>query len=129
MSSEIVSYAIEYKNVLREIDGLNNEIKKIRLRLKPRMTELQKEKEKYEKIILQYLEKQQDPGFKYQDIILYKEPKKTYPQRKERDEKLQELLVKHNIVDPEVVNQLKGMMKTKRIIDESRYTLKMKSLK
>ena len=119
MSSEIVSYALEYKNVIREIDALNNDIKKLRLRLKPRLNELQKEKEKYEKIILQYLERQQDPGFKYQDIVLYKEPKKTYPQRKERDEKLQEFLQQHNITEPEVVNQLKNMMKTKRIIDES----------
>ena len=129
MSSEIVSYALEYKNVIREIDALNNDIKKLRLRLKPRLNELQKEKEKYEKIILQYLERQQDPGFKYQDIVLYKEPKKTYPQRKERDEKLQEFLQQHNITEPEVVNQLKNMMKTKRISDESRFTLKRKSIK
>jgi cupin superfamily acireductone dioxygenase involved in methionine salvage len=128
MSSEIVSYAVEYKNVIREIDALNNDIKKLRERLKPRLNELQKEKEKYEKIILQYLEKQQDPGFKYQDIVLYKEPKKMYPHRKERDDKLNEFLQQHNITDSEVVSQLKSMMKTKRIIDESRFTLKMKKL-
>jgi cupin superfamily acireductone dioxygenase involved in methionine salvage len=129
MSTEIVSYAMEYKNIMREMDALNNDIKKLRQRLKPRLNELQKEKEKYEKIILQYLEKQQDPGFKYQDIVLYKEPKKTIPHRKERDEKLNEFLQKHNITEPDVVNQLKNMMKTKRIIDENHFTLKMKNLK
>ena len=127
-SSEMISYAMEYKNIVKEMDGLNNDIKKYRQRLKPRILELQKEKEKYEKIILEYLEKQDDPGFKYQDIVFYKEPQKKYTPSKEREEQLQSILNENNILDTNIVNKIKGLLKTKKVVDDTTFTLKVKKL-
>lgn len=127
-SSEIIEYVVEYKNIMKELDALKKEIQMLRNRLRPRMTKLTKDKEKFEHIILEHLEKQQDPGLKFQDTIIYKEHRKFYPPKKEKDERLSQLLVDYNIKDPKFLEQVANIMKAKKVIDESRFTLKMKTL-
>lgn len=129
MSAPILEYVIEYKKIVKEVEALQNEIRQLRLRLKPRMTKLMKEKEKYEEHILKYLERQNDPGIKFQDIVLYKEPKKVYQPKQYRNDRLVEILEQHNVRDPQVVDQVMRALKRERVVDSSKYTLKVKPLK
>jgi hypothetical protein len=92
------------------------------------MVKLEKTKTEHERIILQHLEQCQDPGLKYQDIVVFKENRKYYPHRKERDEQLVNLLEKHEIRDPKVVQQIRDLTKTKKMIDHEQFILKVKNL-
>lgn len=127
-NSEVIEYVVEYKKIVKELDALKNEIAQLRNKLRPRLTKLTKDKEKYETIILDHLEKHQDPGLKYQNIMIYKEPRKFYPHKKEKDEKLSQLMDQYNITDPNFMEQITNIMKSRKIVDSSRYTLKMKDL-
>jgi hypothetical protein len=126
--AEIIEYVVEYRKIVKELDGLKKEIQQLRHRLKPRMTKLLQDKEKFETIILQHLEKQQDPGLKFQDTIIYKEPRKFIQPKKEKDDKLTQLLLSYNVNDPNLVKEVTDLMRSKKIIDQSRFILKMKSL-
>lgn len=123
---EILEYVMEYRKIMKELDALKKEIQQVRTRLKPRMSKLTQDKEKYETIILQHLEKQQDPGLKFQDTIIFKEPKKFLPPKKERTHKLTELLSAYNIHDTNFEKEISELMKSKKIIDPSKFNLKMK---
>ena len=127
-NSEVIEYVVEYKKIVKELDALKNEIAQLRNKLRPRLTKLTKDKEKYETIILDHLEKHQDPGLKYQNIMIYKEPRKFYPHKKEKDEKLSQLMDQYNITDPNFMEQITNIMKSRKMVDSSRYTLKMKDL-
>jgi uridine kinase len=127
-TTEIIEYVVEYRKIMKELDGLKKEIQLLRNRLKPRMTKLVQDKEKFEDIILQHLEKQQDPGLKFQDTIIYKEPRKFVEPKKEKDDKLTQLLSSYNINDPNLLKEVTDLMRSKKIIDQSRFILKMKSL-
>lgn len=129
MSLPIVEYVIEYKKAVKEITALQNEIRQLRQRLKPRLTKLMQDKQKYEDMILKHLEKQNDPGIKFQDVVLYKEPKKVYQPQRNRDEKLAEILGQHNIRDPQVIGQVAKLLKREKVVDASQYTLKVKPLR
>lgn len=127
-NTELIEYVVEYKKIVKEVDGLKNEVTQLRNKLRPRLTKLTKEKEKYEGIILGHLETHQDPGLKYQNFMIYKEPRKVYPHKKEKDEKLSQLMESYNIRDPNFMQEVLNIMKSRKVVDESRYTLKMKDL-
>lgn len=129
MSQPIIEYVIEYKKAIKEIDALQNEIRQLRQRLKPRLTKLMKDKQKFEQMILEHLEKQNDPGIKFQDIVIYKEPKKIYQPQQSRNEKLSQILQQHNIRDPEVVGDVMRVLKREKVVDGNQYTLKVKSIR
>lgn len=126
--SEIVEYIVEYKKVMKEIESMKREIQQVKNRFRPHITKLTKEKEKYEKIILSHLEQQNDPGIKFQDTVIYKEHRKFVQPKKDRDERLSKLLTDYNIKDPNFVKEITEIMKTKRMIDQNKFTLKMKSV-
>lgn len=129
MSLPIVEYVIEYKKAMKEIDALQNEIRQLRQRLKPRLTKLTKDKQKYEEMILAHLEQQNDPGIKFQDIVIYKEPKKVYQPQRSRDEKLTQILQQNNIRDPQVLNEVMRILKREKVVDAGQYTLKVKPIR
>lgn len=126
MSSEIIPYVVEYKKIGKELEAMKREIAQVRSRLQPHINKLKKEQEKIEKQILKYLDENGDPGIKFQDVVLYKEPRKFYPPKRERDEQLTQLLAQHNIRDPNVVQAVTDMIKTRKMVDPNRSTLKMK---
>jgi hypothetical protein len=128
MSNEnIIGYIIEYKQTVKEIDALKNEIKILRQRLKPRFLELEKSKTKYETEILKYLEHTNDPGIKYQDTILFKDLKKKIPGKQERSIKLEELTTKYNLSE-DVLNDISDIFKRKKTIQNEEYTIKIKNV-
>lgn len=125
MSAEVISYMVEYKNILKELNGLQQEIIKLRNTLKPRIQTLTKEKVKYEKIILEYLEKQQDPGIKFQDITFYRDNKRKYIDRQTKEKQIENLLRTKNLED-ELISQVKDMLKSKKVIDRDQFILRLK---
>lgn len=123
---DIVSYVKEYQSIEKEMSAMKREIAQVRSRLQPHINKLKKEHKRIEQIILQHLDENGDPGIKFQNVILYKEPRKFYPPKKDRDERLTQILAQHNIRDPNVVQALTDMLKTKKVVDPSQSTLKMK---
>lgn len=127
MSAEIIEYVIEYRNIIKELNGLNMEIQNLRKKLKPRMDKLKKSKEKFEEIILKHLERQNDPGLKYQDMVLYKEPKKSYQHKDERQERLTQLLQQYNITDNKIIEKVMEVTKARKVINDDKFVLKLKN--
>jgi len=126
-SPEIIEIVKEYKNVMKEMDAIKNEIKKMRDKYKPRITKLTTEKEKFEKLILEYLDKGNDPGLKFQDVVIYKEPKKVYQQKHDRNERISQLLAKYNVMDKTVVDEVLHLAKREKVVSKDSYTLKLKT--
>lgn len=121
----IIPYLIEYNNVIKEINALKNEIKNLRLRLKPRFDELEKSKIKYETEILKYLDTNNDPGIKYQDIVLFKDLKQKFLKKNDRNHQLKEICNKYQLSDS-AVEEIENIYKRKKIRQNDQYVLKLK---
>lgn len=124
--TDIVPILVEYKKIVKEIQGMQREIQQLRKKLQPHINKLKKDMTKYEKTILQYLDAHNDPGIKFQDVILYKEPRKSYPPKKDRMQRLNQLLNEHGIHDPSFVQAMTDILQTKKVVDPNQSTLKMK---
>jgi hypothetical protein len=118
MSSEIIAYMKELKNIQGEIKRVNEHIKKVRER-----------KSLIESRILAYLEKVDEPGIMYEDITVLRH-QKTQRQKKptamKRDNVIQ-LLENNGVHNAErIYNEITETMKGEA---ESVPTLKIKEKK
>jgi hypothetical protein len=126
MSSDqsIISYIIEYKKISKELDALKNEMKEYRNRLKPRLLELEKNKQKMSDEILKYLNEHNDPAIQFEDKIYLKSVGKKYPSKEEKKNKLDMIVEKYNI-SSQILEDIKNAIRPKKIINENELTLKI----
>ena len=97
----------------------------MKLRLKPRFDELEKLKIKYETEILKYLDTNNDPGIKYQDIILFKDLKQKFLKKHDRNHQLKEICQKYALSD-NALEEIENIFKRKKISQSDQYVLKIK---
>lgn len=99
---QLLSSLITFKNIHTEIQGIEMEIKNLKMRLKPRLDELKKHYAASEKIIIEHLEKNNEPGIQYQDLLFLLNEKKSPPLNKNKEDALIDLLKKYNVQNPTI---------------------------
>lgn len=102
-NQQLISSLIAFRNIHTEIQGIEMEIKKLKLRLKPRLDELKKGYGELEKIIIEHLEKNNEPGIQYQDLLFLLNEKKPQENKKiNKEDALIILLKKYNVQNPTI---------------------------
>lgn len=102
-NSQVISQLVAFKNVHSEIEGIQNEIKQLRIRMKPRLDELRTQYKKLENILIEYLEKNNEPGIQYQDQVFMLLDKAEKSKKKiDKNEAVIALLKKYNVQNPNV---------------------------
>jgi seryl-tRNA synthetase len=98
--------ATQIANDMKEMKALINEIKKVTEHLK----ELRLRKREIENNILQYLEENEQPGVKYQELVVLKNEKTTFTKKKskEKESDIIRILEENGITDGKKVYQLIG---------------------
>jgi hypothetical protein len=125
-SHEIISYVIEYRRIVKEMQSLRRELLQLRRQLQPSLTRLTQEKKVCEQHILDYLTKNGEKGLKYQDVAIQLAATKRYQPQKEKSKKLTELLRTHNITNESIVNELTTLIHRQKVNDTASYSLKIK---
>jgi small-conductance mechanosensitive channel len=101
--SQILSQLVAFKNVHTEIEGIQNEIKKLKSRLKPRLDDLKKRYKELETNLISHLEKNNEPGIQYQDsVFLLSDKTPSSKRRINKEDAMIELFKKYNIQNPSI---------------------------
>lgn len=123
MENEIVSQLIMFKNIHNEMEGIQNEIKKLKLKMKPRLDELKNQRQKLEQQLILYLEKNNEPGIQYQDqlfILSDKSNGKGAKTRVNKEEALVALFKKYNVQNPTIaVEEIRKIFPIRNIKKDS----------
>lgn len=102
-NQQLISSLIAFRNIHTEIQGIEMEIKKLKMRLKPRLDELKKGYGELEKIIIEHLEKNNEPGIQYQDLLFLLNEKNPQATKKiNKEDALITLLKKYNVQNPTI---------------------------
>lgn len=102
-NQQLISSLVAFRNIHNEIQGIDMEIKKLKLRLKPRLDELKKGYGELERIIIEHLEKNNEPGIQYQDLLFLLNEKKPQENKKiNKEDALIILLKKYNVQNPTI---------------------------
>ena len=98
--------ATQIANDMKELKAIIAETKKLTETLK----ELRSRKKDLENNILQYLEENEQPGVKYQELIVLRNEKTTYTKKKPKDKEkdIVRVLEENGISDPQKVYQMIG---------------------
>lgn len=98
--------ATQIANDMKELKAIMSETKKISDKLK----ELRSRKKQLETNILEYLETNEQPGVKYQELIVLRNEKTTFTKKKpkEREQEVVRILEENGISDPRNVYKLIG---------------------
>lgn len=108
---EYKEYCIEKTKILKDI----NDYKK---QYKPRLEHINKENQKLEKVILDFMEKHQHPGIKDKDTTILRHDKKIKQSVNERVDEVGNICIKYQIND-HVLSEIKETLKGKPLTSPS----------
>ena len=125
---QLISSLIAFRNIHTEIQGIETEIKNVKMRLKPRLDELKTSYMELERIIVEHLEKNNEPGVQYQNMLFLLDEKKPQETRQKKEEAIISFLKKHNVQNPTIaLEEVRKIFPTRSSKTES--TMKKKTVK
>jgi len=89
----------DYKENFMEQQAILNEIKQYKKRYEKRLKEIKERLSVLERDLIEYMDKNDHPGLRFQEVILLKEDKKSKKNRRLQEEELQNIMHKYSI-DP-----------------------------
>jgi len=89
----------DYKENFMEQQAILNEIKQYKKRYDKRLKEIKERLSVLERDLIEYMEKNDHPGLRFQEVILLKEDKKSKKNRRVQEEEIQNIMHKYSI-DP-----------------------------
>lgn len=125
---ELIPILIEYKKIIDEWNGIQNDIKQYRMQFKNRLNELQNKKNNFEDMILKYLENTKEPGIKYQDCLFIKDQKKIVI--KDKESEILNILQKYNVQNPSfAMEDVKKIIKFRKKKNNNKpFSIKLKKI-
>ena len=103
---------------VEELDGLVNEMKRLRTRMKF----LKKRKEECEAFVDDYIKSNNHPGIRYKDMVIIPKVKKSRVRgsQEEQKERVMGVLQKYNMANDEIIRELmdanKGFQKEREVL-------------
>jgi len=120
----ILPIANEYKALWMETQDILSDIREYRKQFQGRLKQLKEEREKLEKMILEWMETHKHSGFQIENWTIRKKSKKVNKSIKKRTEEVENILMKNKIQEG-LLKEVEGILKDSQANHTDTLSIKM----